>query len=174
MTLDLRTESGRAINVATLSMNRGIEQAMSVVQLETHDVLLADLGNEEIRVTWKGERVFTGFLEDLSGSPLTGYSAGLRSKALNLDKFDATGNEYFAASNTVRSVVAVVTKRAGVTIGAVPDVRVNKFRIRRGTNYRRALQELAETYQLVLTDDAFGRLGLFGLDPATRPAPRET
>lgn len=172
MTLRVRTAAGRDVHVAALTLSRGLEQAMSVAQLQTHDVLLANLGNEEVHVTWKGTRVFTGFIEELAGSPLSGFTVGLRSKTLSLDKFDATGNEYFAASNTVRSIVAVVAGRAAVAIGAVPDVRVNKFRIQRGTSYRRALQELAATHQLVLTDDAFGRVVLVGLDPA--PPARET
>lgn len=173
MTLRVQTASGRDVHFAACTLNRGIEQAMSVLQLQTHDVLLADLG-QEIQVTWHGKRVFTGTLEDLDGNPLIGFSLGFRSRVVNLDKFDATGNEYFAAKNTVRAIVAVVAGRAGVVIGSVPHVPVNKFRIKRGTNYRKALQELAETYQLVVSDDALGRLVLFGLDPSTRPAPATT
>ena len=171
MTVRLRSASGREVFLGGATLTRSTENAMSLVQVSSHMTLLGELGRE-FHLSWKGKRVFTGVLETTSENPWTGYTYGLRSLVSALDKFDATGGEHFGRGSTVRSIAGALCGRAGVALGSIPHVRVNRFRIKRGDNYRQALQQLAETHQLVVTDDAHGRLVMFGLEPGARLRPR--
>jgi prophage tail gpP-like protein len=161
---------GRRVSFAGLTMTRGVELAMSIADIETHEVLFGEQG-QKASIRWNGEQVFAGYVEPVNGNSLAGYSVGLRSLVVGLDKVDALGNEHFPERNTVRGIASALAGLAGVAVGAIPDAPVNRWRLKRGTSFRSALQQLVQSTQLVVTDDAQGRLVMFGLEERPDVAP---
>jgi prophage tail gpP-like protein len=173
MSLRVTTDSGKTLSIGSLTLTRGLERAVSTVQLETYDNVLASLGSDPVTVEWQGSTVFRGYIEEIAGNPRQGFALGLRSLVLAFDKYEASGTEYFQAKNSVRAIVSRLKSRVGVDLGSIVDASVNKFRIKRGTSYREALQELAESTQLVVTDDRLGRLVLYAA-PSQGVVPQAT
>lgn len=170
MTGAVRFETGdHRPSVSALTVSRSLEDAFSQCQFASFEDLAHLADSELAGYDATGALRFTGYLEQVTGTAVSGYQYTARSKTIQLDRYDALGNERYRRA-TLESVLRSLALIAGVEVGAVASRRVARFRIRRGDSFRTALQRLAEVAQVVITDDAQGRIRAFALDAVGTPS----
>lgn len=146
--------AGRELTYASLSMSRSLEQGASQLQWTAYE-MRSDLVNQVVKVVDGGAVRFTGFVEQVSGNALDGFSHSARSLTSTLFLHDAAGNELFKSS-AVGTIVRALAGKVGVKVAESPTDRVQRFRLQKGEDLGRAMQRLAEVARFVVTDDAAG------------------
>jgi prophage tail gpP-like protein len=147
------------LTVSAVTVTRSLETADSGARVQTFEDR-ADAIGEPIAIDMEGVRLLTGTVEQWPGSRERGFGPTARSTTVQLGLFDALQSER-PRETTVAAIARVLAQRAGVSVVAVADEPVDRFKIARGQSYQRAIQGLCEVHGFVLTSDALGRAVLF-------------
>ena len=110
--------------------------------------------------------VFTGYLVDVLGNHNAGYTYVGVSLTHNLVMNDAT-NSVLLKGLPIWQVLQSICSRVAVPLDSFNTTFTNpiaKFRVKRGQQYAKALQDMVQARRLVLTDNGFGEASLMTLE----------
>jgi hypothetical protein len=148
------------VAISDASLTRSLENAVSGLRFSTFEDRRADLG-ARIEAEFFDLPSFVGSVESWPGSPESGFSPTARSTTVNLQLTEALANERLQETTAGDIATNLCARVAVIRAPLAADEPVDRFRVKRGQSYQRAIQALCASKGYVLTDDADGLAVLY-------------